>query len=226
METAKTAGLERPFVVQLAAAVLIATPLMDILTGQRTGSYLFDVVSWILIFGAGASLMVRHKSSWMLGIILCLSFVGYTGYTIVLAIGPGGNPVTQTAKLLDCLLVAFIVGSVFYFFRYPYLDRRQHWFAPTGSRFAAQIPVVINGSIQSQTVDLSYTGARIAVPQGSTFKKGDRVSLALTEINDILCHGQILDVQESFIRVHFEDTSAAEQELIRQWLSSQNLPKA
>lgn len=226
METVKTAGLERPLVVQLAAAVLIATPLMDILTGQRTGSYLFDMISWVLIFGAGVSLMVRHKSSWMLGIVLCLSFVVYTGYTIVLAIGPGGNPVTQTAKLLDCLLVAFIVGSVFYFFRYPYLDRRQHWFAPTGSRFAAQIPVVINGTIQSQTVDLSYTGARIAVPQGSAFKKGDRVSLALTEINDILCHGQILDVQESFIRVHFEDTSSAEQELIRQWLSSQNLPKA
>ncbi len=214
-------------VVQLAAAVLIATPVMDILSGHRTGAYLFDVLSWILVFGAGASLMVRHKSSWMLGIVLCVIFVVYNVFSIIQSTGPGANPVTQTAKLLDCLLVAFIVGSVFYFFRYPYLDRRQHWFSPTGNRFAAQTAVVLNGSVLTNSLDLSYTGARIAVPQGSSsFKKGDRVSLLLSEINDLLFQANVLEVQETYIRVHFEGTSPQDQEMIRQWLSSQNLPKA
>ncbi|MDG0816062.1 PilZ domain-containing protein [Bdellovibrio svalbardensis] len=229
MET-KSLGLERPLVVQLAAAVLIATPVMDILSGHRSGSYLFDALSWLLIFGAGASLMVRHKSSWLLGIVLCVLFVIYNLFTIIQSMQPGGNPVAQTARLLDCLLVAFIIGSVFYFFRYPYLDRRQHWFAPTGSRFAAQTPVVLNGAFQTNSLDLSYTGARIALPQGNAgvggFKKGDRVSLLLSEINDLLFQAKVLEVQESYIRVHFEGASAQEQELIRQWLSSQNLPKA
>lgn len=223
----KSVGLERPFVVQLAAAVLIAMPLLDIIVGQRTGSFIFDGVSWLLIFGAGASLMIRHKSAWMLGIVLSVVFALHNAVNLIQSTVPGANPVIQTARLLDCLLVAFIVGTVFYFFRYPYLDRRQHWFAPTGNRFVAQIPVVLNGSIHTTSLDLSYTGARIALPQGAfDLKVGDHVSLLLTEVNDLLCQARILEIQPSYIRVHFEDTSSQEQELIRQWLSSQNLPKA
>lgn len=221
----KTAGLERPLVVQLAAAVLIATPVMDILMGQRTGSYMFDLFSWALIFASGASLMIRHKSSWVAGIALAVAFVVYNLFLLLM--NPSGAlPLQQTTKFLDCLLVMFIVGTVFYFFRYPYLDRRQHWFSPTGNRFMVNIPAVLNGSIQTSTMDLSYTGARISVPEGASFKKGDRVSLLLSDINDLLCQAHVLNVDDGSIRVHFEGTSASDQELIRQWLSSQNLPKA
>lgn len=224
----KSVGLERPRVVQLAAAVLIAMPVLDILMGQRTGSFIFDGVSWLLIFGAGATLMVRHKLAWMLGILLSVIFVLYNLIILVNSTVPGANPVFQTAKLMDCLLVVFIVGTVFYFFRYPYLDRRQHWFAPTGNRFAAQIPVVLNGNIQTTSLDLSYTGAKVALPESGTFdlKVGDRVSLLLTEVDDLLCQGRVLEIHAHHVRIHFEDTSSQEQELIRQWLSSQNLPKA
>ncbi|WP_295899879.1 PilZ domain-containing protein [uncultured Bdellovibrio sp.] len=222
MET-KTTTLERPRAVQMAAAVLIMAPVLDMMMSQRTGAQVFSVFSWILIFGAGVSLLVRHKSSWVLGIILCSVFVISTGVSLVREMDTV-DPIVSSAKLLDCLLVIFIVGTVSYFFRYPYLDRRQNWFAPTGDRFAIVSSVVLGGA-ETQTIDLSYTGARITIPGSATFKSGDVVALQLTEINDISCKARVVDVKEDHIRVHFEGTSASEKDLIRQWLNSQDLKK-
>lgn len=222
MET-KTTTLERPRAVQMAAAVLIMTPLLDMMMLQRTGTQVFGILSWILIFGAGASLLVRHKSSWVLGIVLCGAFVITTGVSLVREMDVV-DPVVSTAKLMDCLLVLFIVGTVSYFFRYPYLDRRQNWFSPTGDRFAITSSVVLGG-VETQTIDLSYTGARIFVPDSAKFKSGDVVSLQLSEINDISCKARVVDVKADHIRVHFEGTSSSDKDLIRQWLNTQNLQK-
>lgn len=223
----KSVGLTRPLAVQLAAAVLISIPLMDMLSAQRSGEFMFGLASWIMVCGAGISLMIRHKSSWILGISLCVAFVLTNVYQLAFLDTAGVSPWASTMKLLDCLLVAFIVVTVFYFFRYPYLDRRQNWFAPTAERFKVEMPVVLNGGqISLKLVDLSYTGARIALDPGASFKKGERVSVQLTEINDVLCQARVIDVHNGWMRVHFEDTSSQEKELIRQWLLSQNLQKA
>ncbi|WP_373997752.1 PilZ domain-containing protein [Bdellovibrio bacteriovorus] len=222
MET-KATTLERPRTVQMAAAVLILTPVLDILMYQRTGTQIFSWVGWLLIFGAGVSLMIRHKSSWLLGIVLCALFVLNTGYGLIRDM-EHVDPLISTAKLLDCLLVLFIVGTVSYFFRYPYLDRRQNWFAPTGERFSIATPVILNGT-ETQTLDLSYTGARIAVPNAASYKAGDKLSVQFTDINDIQCSAKVIDVKVDHVRVHFEGTSASDKEMLRQWLNSQNLQK-
>ena len=222
----KSVGLARPVAVQLAAAVLISIPLMDMLSSQRSGEFMFGLVSWIMVCGAGISLMIRHKSAWVMGMTLCVAFVLTNLYQLAFLSTAGVNPWASTIKLMDCLLVAFIVATVFYFFRYPYLDRRQNWFAPTAERFKVEMPVVLNGDLQTKLVDLSYTGARIAVDAAAPFKVDQRISVQLTEINDVLCQARIIDVNNGWMRVRFEDTSSQEKELIRQWLLSQNLQKA
>ncbi len=220
---AKVTTLERPRAVQMAAAVLILTPVMDILTLQRTGTQVFDWVSWLLIFGAGVSLLIRHKSAWVLGLVLCGVFVFMTSASLLRDMEMV-DPVVSTARLMDCLLVLFIVGTVSYFFRYPYLDRRQNWFAPTGDRFTANISVVLGG-VETQTLDLSYTGARVSIPRPGIFKVGEVVPLQISDINDIQCQARVIDTQNDHVRVHFEETSSADKDLIRQWLHSQNLQK-
>ncbi|MFM6928717.1 MAG: PilZ domain-containing protein [Bdellovibrio sp.] len=221
-----TVGLVRPTAVQLAAAVLISIPLMDILSGQRSGVFMYGILSWILVCGAGVSLMIRHKSSWIAGTVLCAAFVGINLYEVVFQDTSGVDPWLTTFKLMNCLLVAFIVTTVFYFFRYPYLDRRQNWFAPTGERFKVEMSVVVNGDTRLKTVDLSYTGARIAVDAAASFQPEQRISVQLTDINDVVCQAKVVAIHDGWIRVHFEDVSASEKELIRQWLLSQNLQKA
>ncbi|WP_410468734.1 PilZ domain-containing protein [Bdellovibrio bacteriovorus] len=75
-------------------------------------------------------------------------------------------------------------------------------------------------------MDLSYTGARIAVPEGTgSYAKGQAVSIQLSEINDIQCEGRVIDMQGGILRVHFAGLNSSEKELLRQWLSSQNLQK-
>lgn len=220
---ANSPGLERPRAVQMAAAVLILVPFLDMLTMHRTGTPVFGWVSWMLIAAAGVSLMIRHKSSWVFGLVLCGIFVTITGTSLVRDMAQT-DPVLNTAKLLDCLLVLFIVGTVSYFFRYPYLDRRQNWFSPTGERFAINCAVVLAGQ-EAQTVDMSYTGARIAVNDAKAFKVDDVVALQLTDINDIQCRARIIDVSEGQVRIHFEGVNTADKDLIREWLTSQNLQK-
>lgn len=219
----KSSTLERPRAVQMAAAVLIMTPLLDIMMMQRTGAQMFSWVSWIMIAGAGISLLIRHKSSWLIGIALCCFFVFNTANSLLHEID-SADPLISSAKLLDCLLVLFIVGTISYFFRYPYLDRRQNWFSPTGERFSVAMAVVLDG-VETQTVDLSYTGAKILYNEAVKLKVGDKVPLQFSDINDIQCWARIIDVKQGQVRVHFEDTSAGDKELIRQWLSAQNLQK-
>ncbi|UXR63107.1 hypothetical protein EZJ49_08460 [Bdellovibrio bacteriovorus] len=133
----KTTTLERPRTVEMAAAVLILTPLLDVMMMQRSGVSILTWLSWIFVFGAGVTLMIRHKSSWIIGIVLCAAFVVDTSYHLVQELN-AVDPIVSSARLLDCLIVVFIVVTVFSFFRYPYLDRRQNWFAPTGDRLLSR----------------------------------------------------------------------------------------
>ncbi|MGE5085920.1 MAG: PilZ domain-containing protein [Bacillota bacterium] len=220
-----TVGLVRPTAVQLAAAVLVSIPMMDILSGQRSGIFMYGIVSWVLVCGAGISLMIRHKSSWIMGTIFCGSFVAINLYEIAFQSPVGVDPWLTAFKFINCLLVAVIVATVFCFFRYPYLDRRQNWFAPTGERFKVEMPVIVNGDLGAKTLDLSYTGARIVLDAAASFKPGQSVSLQMTDINDVVCQAKIVAIHDGWIRVHFEDASKSEKELIRQWLLSQNLQK-
>ncbi len=208
----------------MAAAVLILTPVLDLMMMQRSGVSILNWLSWIFVFGAGVTLMIRHKSSWIIGIALCAAFVLNTSYHLVQELSVV-DPIVSSARLLDCLIVVFIVVTVFSFFRYPYLDRRQNWFAPTGDRYVVMTSVMLDGKTEAQTVDLSYTGARISVPEGATYEKGQAVSIQLSEINDIQCSGKVIDMHGGILRVHFAGLNSNEKELLRQWLSSQNLQK-
>ena len=221
MET-KATTLERPRAVQMAAAVLILTPLLDIVTMQRTGIQVFSWISWVFVFLAGVSLMIRHKSSWVIGLVLCMAFVVSTGFNLVKGIGVV-PPSISVAQLLDCLLVVFIVATVFSLFRYPYLDRRQNWFAPTGDRFEVSMSLLVNG-LKGETTDLSYTGAKIRVADGE-FKKGDSIRIQLVDVNDIQCQARVIDVYKGLLRVHFEGMSSADKSLLREWLVAQNLKR-
>lgn len=222
---AKSSTLERPRAVEMAAAVLMLTPALDLIMMQRTGVSVLNWVGWVSVFGAGLTLMIRHKSSWVIGVLLCIVFVVSTLMSLIKGFGVV-DPVISSARVLDCLLVLFIVGTVFSFFRYPYLDRRQNWFAPTGDRFVVATPVVLNGNINGETVDLSYTGARIFVGESSQdFQKNQVLTVVLSEINDIQCKAKVIDLKDKVLRVHFDGLSISEKDLLRQWLGSQNLQK-
>lgn len=220
---AKATTLERPRAVQFAAAVLIAVPFLDLAMAHQSGVQIFGYVSWALVVFAGLSLLVRHKLSWMVGILLCVTFVGITAVEMLRDL-ESADAIVNTARFLDCLLVLFIVATVSYFFRYPYLDRRQNWFAPTGERFAVETAVVLDG-ISGLTQDLSYTGAKLHLDEELSRKEGDKLSLRFEALSGLTCSAKILYLQGKQVRVHFEGLSSSEKESLRNWLNQQDAKK-
>lgn len=218
-------GLERPTIVQLSAAVLIMTPLLDIFFARKAGFSLFGWVECALILGAGVSLLIRHKLAWLLGIIFCTAFLICT--TLLVAESAAEqSPWLNAARVFNVLLVFFIVGSVSYFFRYPYLDRRQRWLAPTANRFQVTTAVVIDDRWQGQTQDLSYTGLKVILHDKNHDIKADQtVEVYLPEVNDIRCQAKVIGINDRELRISFTVLSANEQQRLRQWIQKQNLEK-
>ncbi|MNL21862.1 PilZ domain protein [compost metagenome] len=90
-----------------------------------------------------------------------------------------------------------------------------------------QIPVLINGSIAGDTTDLSYTGAKITLKdQDDNFQMGDRLSLQIPEIADLVCQGEVIAKDKGVLRVKFDKIDSDSREILRQWLLSQDVKKA
>jgi len=216
------------YFTRIIALLLVLLPLIDLYLARTYGQTIFQPFQWILIVGTALSLLVRHKSAWAVGLVLMLIFVS----TMIVerywtSGGEDLDSMLGTAKFIGAMTGLYVIIVMMYFFRYPYLDRRQKWFGPTADRFMVQIPVLINGSISADTADLSYTGARIALKDaGENFKKGDRISVQLPEVTDLVCQGEVIAKENGLLRVNFDKMDGESKETLRQWLLSQDIKKA
>lgn len=211
---------------KIIALFMVFLPLIDLYIAKTYGQTIFQPFQWVLIIGASLSLLIHHKSAWVVGLLFMFCFVGSM---VRDRFWPTEelDPLLGTAKFLGAMAGLYVIVVVMYFFRYPYLDRRQKWFAPTADRFEVQIPVLINGSIAGDTSDLSYTGARITLKdQGDNIQMGDRLSLQIPEIADLVCQGEVIAKDSGVLRVKFDKIDSDSKEILRQWLLSQDAKKA
>lgn len=208
---------EFPKTVQLVAAILIAKPVLDIIMMELTDAHNFNWISWILLSAAGMSLLVRHKTAWIFSNILCFLFMIATGVSISQDFD-STEQVLNIAKVVDCFLVIVIVGVVAYYFRFPYLDRRQGWLAPTADRTEATMPLVL-GPVEVTTVDLSYTGAQVLNTSSHVFTVGEKVPFQIEEIGDIRGTAKIIAIHEQSVRIQFEGLTSTQSSLLQQWLN-------
>jgi hypothetical protein len=195
---------------KIIALFMVFLPLLDLYIARTYGQTIFQPFQWVLIVGAALSLILRHKSAWALGLLFMMIFVGSMvkdRYWPTEEL----DPLLGTAKFLGAMAGLYVIVVMMYFFRYPYLDRRQKWFAPTADRFHVQIPVLINGSIAADTTDLSYTGAKITLKdQGA----------------ELVCQGEVIAKDSGVLRVKFDKIDSDSREILRQWLLSQDAKKA
>jgi hypothetical protein len=211
-----------PWVIVPAAFTLMVIPVMDFTTMHTGSTVPLEIIGWLVVFAAGISFLIRHKLLWLVGLVLCALFIAINLSHLMFF----QEPVLETEAIAFKIVSSVVVAGIawLYFARSPDLDRRQHWVGQTAHRFYVETPVVLGGKEQCKTIDLSYTGARITVSQArEKFKVGQRVSVEVPDIDSLLCQAKIIAVSFNEIRVHFVDTSDREQELIRQWLNSQNL---
>ena len=147
---------------RVIAVIIVILPFYDLYLIREFGQSIFTPLEWTLIVGSALSLFIRHKSAWLLGLLLMGIFVLKMAKERFFPIAQDDlEPMVRAAKFLGAMIGLFVIGTVGLLFRYPYLDRRQKWLGPTADRYIVQLPVTINGSIGAVTLDLSYTGAHI-----------------------------------------------------------------
>ncbi|MFS4457662.1 PilZ domain-containing protein [Bdellovibrio sp. HCB2-146] len=212
---------------RVIALIIAILPIYDLYLGHEYGQSIFTPLEWTLIVGSALSLQIRHKSAWMMGLLLMSIFVlKMAKERFFPVIQDEAEPMVRAAKFLGAMIGLFVIGTVGLLFRYPYLDRRQKWLGPTADRYMVQLPVTINGSISAETVDLSYTGAHIRLKNESeNIQGGDRISLQIPEISDLVCQAQVIAREKDSLRVNFDNVEGSNKDILRQWLLSQDVPK-
>lgn len=121
---------------------------------------------WLgFIFASGVLLMARHKTAWIVAVTVLSATVLINVRNLVELMNSTSASPFAISQLLISLLATSAVGVIFFYFRYPYLDRRATLFG-FASRVDVKIPSVIHfssESFQTKCDSISITGARFTI---------------------------------------------------------------
>lgn len=171
---ASSAGLKKPIIVWFLGFCFLLAPLGNMLFSLYSLGYddwygpqrwawllssvgLQDLVFFFLILLAGVALFFQTKTSWFVAVIVLL-IVAATGFLDSIKSAPGNKMEAWT------LLSNLAILIVLFYFRYPYLDKRDHVFEGIRGRFPVEIPVQIEGAPVEAAIDnISAVGCHIRV---------------------------------------------------------------
>ncbi len=143
---------------------------------------ILPLYSLLLLALAGASILIRHKLAWLIGSIFCTLFVASVSFYIHQEqLNFDENPNSLLTLYILCSVSVYTVAMVFVYYRYPYMDQRQRFFASTAHRYQVSVPVIFPeiGSLEASTVDISYGGFKILAPTNITFEVGQETLATL-----------------------------------------------
>lgn len=209
-----------PKTVLFVVIVLLLKPVLDIIVIQMMETQTYNWTEWLFLFATSISLLVRHKTAWMAAIFFCLAYAVSTGFHFISAFD-SAEVEYNAAIVIDVVLVLAVVSTVAFYFRYPYMNRRQAWLMPVGKRYEISTPIRIN-EIEGSTIDLSESGTHVLLKTSHSFKPDDSVKILLTALPELKCSAKIVTTEDNHLRIHFEKLSRRQKKFLRQWIQSQN----
>lgn len=214
-------NLKRPVLVQLSALTLMAVAIVLCLPYLFFGTAAYGLFSLVMIFFAGVSLLIRHKFSWMLGVISCTLFAVLAGYDILQGGSFRNDFFGFILQVTVLFFVVFVVVMTLLFFRYPYLDRRQNWLSPTANRYEVSIEALVNG-VSYTVKDISYTGVQLRVSSAGAFEVGEVLVLQFPDISDLTCKGRVIRAEGEALHLEFVEMAPQDENMLLEWLKSRN----
>ena len=176
-------------------------------------------LAWLgLILLAGVLLTTRHRTAWLtsicvLGLTVLINIRNFI--TLMQSEYEVKGALMQTSV---SLIVTLGAVGLFYYFRYPYLDRRTTLlgFAP---RFDVHIPTqILDGdlSVDCECQSISISGARLTMENDSfNFKIGDELTVRFANCAESL-NTAVIDYSENILRLRFKElTSTQKGQLIQ-----------
>lgn len=143
---------------------------------------------------AGISLFIRRKTSWMLAVALLIYFSIENVFTAF-----------ETEHWLFKGILPLAINSsfliVFYYFRFPYLDRRDQPLRGMSNRHDLLIPVRVDG--QKCTIhNISATGCYLAFPNGRSLPPvNSKIQL---EMEGLSIEGSVRRHENNFCAIQFK----------------------
>ncbi len=190
----------------------------EILTNVQTLDYV-----WLgLIFLSGVLLMVRHKTAWLVAITALVFTVCINIINLIEILQTGSPSLMASAQIMVSLLTTLAVSIIFFYFRYPYLDRRA-----TLLGFAARVNVIIPCRIQARSIEystdcisLSVTGARFQADKMSALLlPEDELELSFSD-QDLKLKAVVVESTEEFLRIKFSSVALIQKSKLKDLIKS------
>lgn len=181
----------------------------------REGLPLLDRIYLGLVFSTGVLLLRPRKSSWLFGLAtLAVSLV-------VNAInGLKGASLPSSFAILACITTLGAFGMLYYF-RYPYIDRREgYWGMHPRHRAESLIVKLSPQNIAMKLENISYAGCLLAGDGKALgdLKLEDTTSIA--GLPGFEARGRIARLHENKVGIHFEDLTGDEKKALKAYLDT------
>lgn len=235
--------LKRPIGIYILALLFMVAPLGNIflsLAGSGVDQwYEFDILKQLLlsipfadwlwlggVFIAGCTLLMRHKSAWMLAVLvlgLVLVMNTYRAFTLDDSIL---NPEFVRMQILVSILVTFSVLIIAFYARYPYLDRRQQWMFPTAHRYniATSVIVHIGEGVSGVTESVSTSGVRIQLSKSvEGIKELQDLEITFTELEKFKVKSEVVEFSGTTLRLKFKQFGWGARGHLEAWLKSKTV---
>lgn len=172
----------------------------------------FDLAWLGLIFIVGVLLTTRHRTAWTSSIVVLLLSVLINVRNFVHIINSSQLAKAYLLQTSFSMIVTISVAGLFYYFRYPYLDRRATLlgFAP---RFDVRIPSHLSSyylKADCECQSLSISGARFVLENNPlNLNIGDEVQILLADLPEKF-QATVVEHSNLILRLRFIDLSSAQ----------------
>ncbi|MGZ3748616.1 MAG: PilZ domain-containing protein [Pseudobdellovibrionaceae bacterium] len=237
----ESSDLKQPIGIYILAVLFMLAPLGNILVSFAGSGVLnwyypsefvellktIPLIDWFWlggIFISGLSLLLRHKSAWLLAIGSLLVVLGMNTYRAFTIDETVLNPEFVRVQILISILVTFSVLIIAFYARYPYLDRRQQWMFPTAHRYDVKSPVIVHtgGDLAGLTESISTAGIRIRLAKkNEALKDKTEIEFTLTELPGLeKIKAEVIEFNEDVLRLKYKRFSWGRRGFLEAWLKS------
>ena len=206
LEEKNSSQLKKPTIIRLLSAGFLVSPFFNMATALYMAGFStwYSPKSWLSLFShlpateqslnglimlAGVLLIFQRKSSWSVAVLI---LVGVSAYNILSTLTQGGK-----FHFLSSfnLLVNMGVLVVFYFFRYPYLDQRDHILAGLDKRYPTNFSIKVNQIFTGQMKNISNSGCFITLEiSDPSFAVGQEIGIQI-ESTEFYLNGKIIYIK-------------------------------
>lgn len=187
----------------------------------------YSITYWILLFNvipllekmtivlmpvAGLSLFFQRKTSWLIAIVIPLGLLSRDIYMYLVE--------NSSASPFRPLLINSGVLIVFYYFRFPYLDRRDAILRGVSKRFTIELPVNVENRSEGAVIrNISSTGCFLQFKSASDLPKVDETIRIHLDGEWIEC--QIVRLSELGCGARFRNLTRSQKQKIKNTQKSQ-----